>query len=131
MNSGPVKVALHKLDGVYAVCRLGPEQPIPDWADGPGFVSISRTEDELSIVCLAGRVPSSVQHAAPWTAFKFAGPFDFAETGIAAAVLQPLAEARIGIFLVSTFDTDYLFLQSGNTERAIGALNAAGHRVLA
>jgi hypothetical protein len=123
------QVTLLPLSGTYAVARLDPHAPIPGWADGPGFVSISRTADELSVVCLAERVPGDVRADRAWSCFKFQGPFAFDETGIAAAVLQPLAADGIGIFLVSTFDTDYLLVQVADRERVIAALRAAGHRI--
>lgn len=123
-------VALKQLDGDYAIARLDHSETIPAWADGEGFVSIGRTEDELSVVCLAKRVPPSVRHDAGWTCFKFQGPFAFDETGIALAVIQPLAQADIGIFLVSTFDTDYLLLKHENADRARELLGAAGHKLL-
>ena len=122
-------VALKQLDGDYAIARLDRSAPIPAWADGEGFVSIGRTDDELSVVCLAARVPKDVRHDAGWTCFKFQGPFAFDETGIAAAVIQPLSEAEIGIFLVSTFDTDYLLLKQENTERARELLRGSGHKL--
>ncbi len=122
-------VRLQQLDGDYAVARLESDGPIPSWANGAGFVSISRTADELSVVCLAERVPATVRHEAGWTGFKFMGPFAFDETGIALAVIRPLSEAGIGIFLVSTFDTDYLLIKSENTVRARDLLAGAGHKL--
>jgi len=124
-----VHVGLQALAGDYAVSQLAQEVPLPAWADGPGFVAIARTQDELSVVCLAERVPAGTKSAGPWRALKFLGPFAFSETGIAAAVLQPLAQAAIGIFLVSTFDTDYLLVKAVDFERSCAALAAAGHRL--
>jgi uncharacterized protein len=122
-------IGICELPGAYAVCRLEPRAPLPAWADGEGFVSISRTTDELSVVCLASRAPADIRKDGPWTAFKFVGPFDFAETGIATAVLNPLAAAGIGVFLVSTFDTDYLLVKRSDRDRAISALRLAEHRL--
>ncbi len=122
-------VTLTELYGDYAVARLDRGEPLPAWADGDGFVSISRTDDELSVVCRAGRVPASVRHQAGWICFKLVGPFAFDETGIALAVIRPLSEAGVGIFLVSTFDTDYLLIKSENAELARELLTAAGHRL--
>jgi uncharacterized protein len=122
-------LALTELAGAYTIARLAPDTALPAWADGPGFVSIARTAEELSILCLAARVPEGVVAAGPWVGFKLQGPFDFAETGIGAAILAPLAEARIGILFVSTFDTDYLFVKEANRLAAIAALRAAGHVV--
>jgi hypothetical protein len=123
------QINLRRLAETYAICRLAAFDPIPAWADGPGFVSIGRTEDELSIVCPVERVPTEVRQDSGWTCFKLQGPFAFNETGIALAVIRPLSEAGIGIFLVSTFDTDYLLVKSADTERASALLVEAGHRV--
>ena len=120
-------VTLRVLPGEYAISRLEPDAALPDWADGPGFVSIARTVDELSILCEAERVPLGVRSEPGWSGFQFVGPFAFDETGIAASVLQPLADAGIGIVLVSTFDTDYLFVKTEQAGRAAEALTAAGH----
>lgn len=128
-DRSPVSITLRVLPETYAVSRLGPDATIPHWADGEGFVSISRTGEELSILCEAERVPDGVRVDAGWSGFQFVGPFAFEETGIAAAVLEPLAAVGIGIFLVSTFDTDYLFVKTENAGRAAEALTAAGHVV--
>ena len=74
-------VTLRVLEGSYAIARLAPDAAIPDWADGPGFVSITRTTEELSILCLADRVPQIIRSDAGWCGFHFAGPFAFDETG--------------------------------------------------
>ena len=124
-----IHVGLKPLDGDYAVSRLAQDAALPAWADGPGFVAIARTQDELSVVCLAERVPAGTKSDGPWRALKFLGPFAFNETGIAAAVLQPLAQAGIGIFLVSTFDTDYLLVKAADFERTCAVLTAAGHGI--
>ena len=97
-------VRLKRLDGSYAVCRLEPSAPFPDWAEGGGFVSISRSDDELSVVCGEPRVPPDVHHDGGWTCYKFVGPFAFDESGIVSSVIGPLSEAGLGIFVVSTFD---------------------------
>ena len=126
-----VQVTLAPLAGSYAISRLDRAAALPGWADGEGFVAIARTEDEVSVVCLAARVPSGVKTDAGWRCLKFVGPFAFNETGIAAAVLNPLAQKAIGIFLVSTFDTDYLLVKTEDFERTKAALLAAGHSILA
>jgi len=130
-NSQMPTLRLEALPESYAVARLAPDEPIPVWADGTGFVSISRTRDELSIVCVAERVPAGIKADGPWTCFMLVGPFAFDETGIALAAIKPLADVGIGIFLVSTFDTDYLLVKSKNAERARQALASAGHIFLA
>ena len=121
------KITLRERPDHYAVCKLSPEARTPAWADGDGFLSISRTPDELSIVCRADRVPPDVEAVKHWRCFQLVGPFAFDETGIAASVIAPLSDAKIGIFLVATFDTDYLLIQKKDFEAGKRALLAAGH----
>ncbi|GKT24488.1 ACT domain-containing protein [Acidovorax sp. SUPP3334] len=123
-------ITLATLPSRYAVARLLPQAAIPPWADGPGFVSISRSGEELSITCLQERVPEGVQADRGWVAFRFVGPFAFGETGIVLSVIRPLSENGIGIFVVSTFDGDHLLLAEADCERACTLLAGAGHRVL-
>lgn len=109
-----------------AVCRLAPDAAIPSWAAGP-FFSITRTADELSVVCPEDAVPADVRCESGWRAFQVAGPLDFSLTGILAAIAAPLAAAGVSIFAVSTFDTDYVLVKEANLARAIDALREAGH----
>ena len=121
------KIALKMLEGEYAVSRLAPGEAIPDWADGDGFVTISRSDEELSVVCRAARVPSAVRSDQGWRCLRFVGPFAFDDTGIVLAVIQPLSENGIGVFVVSTFDGDHLLLKMDVIERARALLLEAGH----
>lgn len=121
------KITLKLLDGSYAISRLAPTDPLPSWADGPGFMSVSRNDDELSIVCLEERVPAGVKSAGGWACLKFLGPFAFDETGILLSVAAPLSNGGIGIFAVSTFDTDYLLVKKQHLEQAQVLLRDAGH----
>jgi len=123
-------VRLKPLAGSYAISRLAPSTQIPAWADGGGFVSISRSEDELSVVCQEDRVPSGVRTDGGWSAFKLEGPFAFDETGILLSVIEPLSANGIGIFAVSTFDTDYLLVKTADAPRARALLGAAGHSIV-
>jgi hypothetical protein len=120
---------LTALSDLLAICRLDPGAALPDWAGGGRFVSITRTPAELSIVCAAHVVPAAIQAERDWRALQVAGPLDFTLTGILAALAQPLAEAGISIFALSTYDTDYLLVRAHALERAIAALTAAGHHV--
>ena len=124
------KVRLQRLAGAYTVSRLDPGAAIPGWADGAGFVSISRSAEELSIVCPADRVPADVRQDAGWTCYRFVGPFAFDETGIVSSVIGPLSDAAIGIFVVSTFDGDHMLLKQADTSRAEAILVASGHALL-
>lgn len=113
----------------YAVCRLPPDAGLPPWADGPGFVSITRTAAELSIICPAGRVPPDVTASLGWRLLEIVGPFDFGVTGVMAAVAGPLADAGVSLLPVATYDTDYLLVTAAQLDRALDALRGAGHRV--
>lgn len=121
----PIK--LEELENFYAVAHLAPGSAIPAWAEGGEFVSISRTHDELSIVCEQDRVPEHIQCARDWCCLRFVGPFAFEETGIALSVIQPLSESGISIFLVSTFNTDYLLVKSKDLNATKDRLGSVGH----
>ena len=121
---------LVSLPGRWAVCRLPATADAPEWARGP-VVSLTWTADELSIVCPEDLVPDDVRAERGWRAIRVRGAIDFSETGIVAALTVPLAEAKIGVFVLSTFDTDYLFVASERFEPAVKALRGAGHRVTA
>jgi uncharacterized protein len=124
------RVTIKQLEGIYAIAQMAPDAAIPAWADGPGFASISRSDEELSVVCRLDRIPADIKHDGGWTCYKFQGPFAFDETGILLAVIRPLSENDIGIFAVSTFDTDYLLIKTADKARAEAFLAAAGHTLL-
>lgn len=111
------------------MCRLPAAAPAPAWASSTVFSSVTRTGDELSIMCPAVQVPAGIKHEAGWRLLKLQGPFAFTETGILAAVLAPLAAARIGLLAMATFDTDYVFVKNGRLEEARRVIEAAGHTV--
>ncbi len=106
-----------------AVARLNPKDAIPSWAQEGYFFSITRTKDELSIVCEESRVRADVKAEKGWRALKVEGPLDFALTGILVSLAAPLAEAKISIFAISTFDTDYILIKKENLKKAIGILS--------
>jgi hypothetical protein len=93
------------------------------------FFSVTRTDEELSIVCAQEHVPEHTQAERNWIGLKVLGPLDFALTGILANLATALAEAGISIFAVSTYDTDYLFIKRTDLVRAEVALTAVGHHV--
>lgn len=128
-------LTLTLLPGTFAICRLAPDASIPAWAhaDSIGtasFLSITRTADELSIVCPQSAIPDDITADRDWRCLKVEGPFDLtADTGVLATLAAPLANAGIGIFTVSTYDTDHLLVNEANLDRAIAALTAAGHTI--
>jgi hypothetical protein len=113
----------------YAICRLDPNAGVPDWATGDDFVSVSRTRDELSIVCLETNVPEGITRAPGWRVLKCEGPLDYSLTGIMASIADPLADANVSIFPIATYDTDYLLIKEPQLEVAIHALTSYGHAV--
>jgi hypothetical protein len=122
-------LTLELVAGSYAVCRLGAAEPVPAWAAGGPFVSITRTDAELSVVCPQEAVPAAVLAERGFCCLRVAGPLGFGMTGVLASLSGPLASSGVSIFVVSTYDTDYLMVQERDLERAVDALARAGHRV--
>lgn len=133
MADSPARLQLTLLPDPLAVCRLDARAEVPTWAFATpgGLVSITRTGDEISVVCPLDRVPVGARCERPWRCLAVAGPLDFALVGILASLAVPLAGAGVSIFALSTFDTDYLLVYESDLGRAIIALEAAGHRVVA
>jgi hypothetical protein len=121
-------VRLRVVPGTLAICRLGAGEAVPAWARGT-FLSVTRTPDELSVVCDQGAVPEGVRAERGWRALLVEGRLDFALTGVLASLTGPLAAAGIPLFAVSTFDTDWLLVRDSQLEAAGEALRAAGHTV--
>ena len=114
----------------FAISKLDKGAPIPSWASSTGWCSVTRTDDELSIVCPERQVPADIISNRGWKCLKVAGPLDFALTGVLASLLNPLAEASISVFSVSTFDTDYLLVKTESLAATARLLSLAGHRIL-
>jgi uncharacterized protein len=109
-----------------AVCRLAAEEPMPGWATQGAFFSVTRTAEELSVVCADADVPEGVKRDGPWACFKVKGPLDFGLTGILASLTAPLAKDGIPVFALSTYDTDYLLVREDKRDAAAVSLLAAG-----
>ena len=124
------RLALTAIDTRLSVCRLEAGAEVPTWVDSAGvFVSITRTADELSIVCAMDSVPVGVRMEGPWRAFRVQGPLVMTLIGVVAALANPLADAGIAIFAISTYDTDYVLVHEPDFDAAIEALLAAGHTI--
>jgi hypothetical protein len=122
------------IPGAYAVCHLPAKAPLPAWP-GKAFTSVTRTADELSIVCEESCLPPDLggvelQVERGWALLKLHGPFPLDAIGVLASVAKPLAEAAISLFAVSTFDTDYILVKRIHVKRAIAALTLAGHTLV-
>ena len=124
-------LAVQLLADPLALCRLDPDAPVPAWAAGGAFSSVTRTGGELSVVCAAERVPAGVTASARWRAFRVDGPIDLTAVGIMVALAAPLAEAGVSVFPIATYDTDYLLVREKDVGAAVAALRAAGHEVRA
>ena len=123
-------LSLHLLPETLAVCRLEPDGPVPDWATGGSFYSVTRTTDEVSIVCPERAVPEETKAERGWRLLQVEGPLDFAMTGVLARLTRPLAEAGVSVFALSTYDTDYLLVRDRDIASAVAALRTDGHRVV-
>jgi len=128
-TSEKIMLILTLLEERLAVCRLDAAAEVPDWATAGPLFSVTRTAHELSVVCPAEVVPAGVKCEKGWRVFDLGGPFEFSEVGILSAVTAPLAEAGVGIFVVSTFDTDYVLVKGERVDVAAGALRGWGHEV--
>jgi hypothetical protein len=122
-------VQLYALDELYAIVRLEPDANVPVWASNGHFWSITRSDSELSIVCPQEDVPADASAERGWCALEVAGPLDFSLTGVVSSLVAPLAEEEIPIFLISTFETDYLLVREPDLHRSVEALTSAGHSV--
>ncbi len=124
-----VPLTLSLLPETLAICRFEPGTPLPQWLPTATFFSLTNTNDELSLVCSMEAVPDDVKADSHWRGFKLHGPFPFSLVGILNSVTIPLAEANIGIFAISTYDTDYVLVKESNLSRAIMTLREAGHTI--
>lgn len=127
MNQHALK--FRRLPGPYAIVRLAPTAHVPGWATEGEFTSITRTPEELSIVCLAGNVPPEVDSPHHWMCLKLEGPFPFSQTGVLLSFIEPLSSKGIPIFAISTYDTDYVLIQEEWAGAALNALKHAGHEL--
>ena len=118
------------LPGRFAVCRLASQTACPEWAVNGQFSSVSWTAEETSVVCEQASVPAGVKSDSGWRALKVAGPLDFSLKGILLSIIQPLSEAEIGVFAVSTYDTDYVLVKESSLNAAVAALAEAGHNIM-
>ncbi|MDQ5828834.1 MAG: ACT domain-containing protein [Actinomycetota bacterium] len=120
---------LSVLEERLAVCRLDPPAEIPAWATGAPFFSVTRTSDELLIVCPEEHVPPGITCERGWRALRFDGPFEFGLVGVLASVAVPLAQSEVSILAVATYDTDYVLVEESQLPVATWALREWGHEV--
>ena len=129
MSKSKRRFYLTVLPGSFAIVHLATDAPFPRWAVQGSFFSVTRTSDEVSIVCAADQVPNDVTVETGWRILKVKGPFALSEVGVLAELSAPLAAAKVSLFAISTFDTDYLLVSEKQLLAAIAALRGAGHRI--
>ena len=120
---------LHVLPGRMAICRLGPEEEAPPWADSGVLSSVTHTEVETTVVCPEENVPAGITCNKSWCCLQVGGVLDFSATGILSSLSDPLAREGIPVYTLSTYSTDLILIKEKDLPRALRALSGAGHRV--
>lgn len=117
-------------DGLFAICKLAPGDDIPVWSTESDFLSVTRSPDELSVVCDQQLIPRAVQCSRNWRMLAIDGVLDLQMTGVVSGLLLPLARVDVSVFVLSTFDTDYFMVPEHMLEQASETLKAEGHRII-
>jgi hypothetical protein len=123
------QLKLSILKDKYGICVLPNTAPIPEWALTQSLISITGTEKELTIVCKQDIIPSQYQSALNWRCFRVDGIFDLNQIGVISSLSLPLSEARISIYVISTYNTDYFLVQEDKVEQTISVLSDCGHTI--
>lgn len=127
MMDNPYSLKMAVMPGEYAIHRFGATDTVPTDILTGSFFSICRTDEELSIVCADAIALDSPRCDTGWSCIKVIGPLEFSMTGILAHLAGLLAQAGISIFAVSTYDTDYILVKTGQLKPAVAALKAGGY----
>jgi hypothetical protein len=120
---------LEVLPDRLAICRLDPEQADFDWDPGAGLLSVTFTDEEVSLVCEEGVAPADAEVSRGWRCLRVEGPLDLGMVGVLAVLAGALAGAGVAVFVLSTFDTDHILVRSAQLDRAVDCLRSAGHQV--
>ena len=121
-------MVLERLPYSLSVCKVSRVEDIDLKA---GFFFVGRTDGEISLVCTTDAVPQgAVERADGWKAFRVRGTLDFSLVGILSELSGIMAGASIGLFAVSTYDTDYILVREVDFDRASGVLSDAGHEIV-
>lgn len=119
------------INDLYSVCKLNPNSNIPSWVNTNEFYSITKTEDELSILCVQQNIPNNIECEKNWKVLKINSKLDFSLVGVISQISKLLAENSISIFVISTFDTDYICIKEKDLAKAVEILKQAGNIFLA
>ena len=123
------KLKIKLLDGTYAVCQMENTEKVPSWVEEKVFFSFTKTEDEISVVMLQDKISTDIKAEKDWRILKVEGTLDFSLIGILAKISSVLAENQISIFVISTFNTDYILVKEEKIEKAMTALSEEGYEI--
>ncbi len=123
------KLKLKILDGLYAVCQVGENFKDFD-LENKDFFSITKTEDEVSVVMLQDKIKSEIKAEKDWKILKIEGILDFSLIGILSKISSILAKNQISVFVISTFNTDYILIKEEKIEEAISILTQEEYEVI-
>ncbi len=129
-NPGRRQLKFRWLPGPFAIVRLAPDAALPKWATEGEFTSVTRSTEELSVVCHADNLPAEVHSQHHWICYKLEGPFAFSLTGVLLSFIEPLSDNGVPIFAISTYDTDYVLVQEEYAGITQQALAVAGHELV-
>ncbi|MDY0236466.1 MAG: ACT domain-containing protein [Gudongella sp.] len=125
-----MSLTMKLLKDEYGVARLDVLDEVPKWVVKGEFYSITKTEDELSILCSEIDIPSDVKCERNWRILKVEGPLDFSLVGILSSISAVLAKVKISIFVISTFDTDYILVKDKDLAKSIESLRNGGYNII-
>jgi len=121
-----MQIKLTIVDGSFSIHRLASDAPVPAEVLHESFFAVLRSAAELSLVCSSSVHIEAEKTSAGWACLQVAGPLDFAMTGIIAAISTTLSAASVPVFVVSSFDTDYILVRDHELDKAVAALRAGG-----
>ncbi len=125
------QLSLLVLKEKYCIMKMSDKEADLEWLESSKWHSITKTDDELSVICPENEVPEKINAKTEcgWSCFKIEGTLEFSLTGILSGILDILAEAKISILSLSTFNTDYVLVKSNNFKKAVNVLFAAGYKI--
>lgn len=124
----PAEFSIHRLSAQHSLADVLKEFDAPAGALNKSLFATLQSADELSIVCEASLAINAQHTSGPWRAMRVIGQLDFALTGILSGLAAPLAAAKISIFAISSYDTDYLLVNANDLESAVSVLENSGYR---
>jgi uncharacterized protein len=126
-----MEMELKILIDTYAICKFKPDSDMPEALINYDFFSVTKAQDELSIVCKQSEIiAGEFEINKDWRILKIIGPLDFSLVGIIAEISGLLSKSKISIFTISTYDTDYILVKNKNLEKAVEVLESNGKKII-